>query len=55
MGQVIPGWDEAFTTVKEGTNAVLFIPANLAYGEQGNSVIPPNSDLIFYVELNGVN
>lgn len=53
MGRVIPGWDEAFTTLPVGTKAVLFIPSALAYGEQGNAVIPANSDLVFYVELNG--
>ena len=52
MGRVIPGWDEAFTTLKVGTKAVLFVPSAIAYGEQGNSVIPANSDLVFYVELN---
>jgi len=54
LGQVIPGWDEAFTTLKAGSKAVLFIPSKLAYGEQGNEVIPANSDLVFFVELLGI-
>lgn len=51
VGQVIPGWDEAFTTLKQGSKAVLFIPANLAYGERENAVIPANSDLVFYIDF----
>ena len=52
MGQVIPGWDEAFTTLKTGTQAVLFIPSTLAYGERAmGEDIPANSDLVFFVEL----
>ncbi|MFZ2900967.1 MAG: FKBP-type peptidyl-prolyl cis-trans isomerase [Saprospiraceae bacterium] len=51
VGQVIPGWDEAFTTLKQGSKAVLFIPSNLAYGERANAVIPANSDLVFYIDF----
>ena len=54
LGQVIPGWDEAFTTLKNGTKAVLFVPSKLGYGDQGNEIIPANSDLVFYVEIQGV-
>ncbi len=53
-GQVIPGWDQGLMNLKEGTVAVLFIPANLAYGDKPagpNGEIPANSPLIFYVEL----
>lgn len=52
-GQVIPGWDEGITLMKEGETGVLFIPSKLAYGEKvdPNGPIPPNSDLMFYVEL----
>jgi FKBP-type peptidyl-prolyl cis-trans isomerase len=52
VGQVIPGWDEGLMQLKEGTTAVLFVPSQLAYGEQAqSSEIPANSDLVFYVEL----
>ncbi|MFT4019922.1 MAG: FKBP-type peptidyl-prolyl cis-trans isomerase [Acinetobacter sp.] len=48
---VIPGWTEGIPLVKEGGSIELYIPANLAYGEQGNASIPPNSVLIFKVDL----
>lgn len=53
QGQVIPGWDEGIALMKEGETGVLFIPAALAYGSQvdPNGPIPPNADLMFYVEL----
>lgn len=51
QGAVIPGWDEGLMNIKEGTTAVLFVPAALAYGPQGKAPIEPNSDLVFYVEL----
>ena len=52
MGQVIAGWDKGLMQMKEGEKAILFIPSYMAYGERGaGNVIPPNSDLIFEVEL----
>jgi cyclophilin family peptidyl-prolyl cis-trans isomerase len=56
VGRVIQGWDEGVTQLKEGEKALLFIPSYMAYGERGaGGVIPPNSDLIFEVELIKVN
>lgn len=55
-GMVIPGWDEGIALLKEGGKAFLFIPPALGYGEAGSPpVIPANSELIFYVELEKVN
>lgn len=52
MGQVIPGWDEGIAMLKIGSKATLIVPPSLGYGETGYPpVIPPNSELIFYVEL----
>lgn len=51
-GQMIAGFDEGVLLLRHGARATLFLPARLAYGQEGaGDVIPPNSDLIFYIEI----
>ncbi|RDA95569.1 hypothetical protein CP533_1235 [Ophiocordyceps camponoti-saundersi (nom. inval.)] len=55
VGQVIKGWDEGVTQMKVGEKATLDISSDYGYGAKGfPGHIPPNSDLIFDVELKNV-
>ena len=54
-GQVIKGWDDGFAGMKIGGTRTIIIPSEMGYGSRGaGSVIPPNADLIFDVELLGI-
>jgi FKBP-type peptidyl-prolyl cis-trans isomerase FklB len=52
---VIPGWTEALQLMKVGAKWQLFIPAELAYGDQQRGpLITPGSTLVFDIELLGI-
>ena len=51
VGMVIPGWEEGVMKMHKGEKATLIIPSTLAYGPRGNQAIPPNSVLLFDIEL----
>jgi len=53
-GEVIQGWDQGFNGMKVGGKRKLTIPSSMGYGSADMGAIPPNSTLIFEVELLGV-
>lgn len=50
-GQVIKGWDEGLQHLRKGEEANLYIPSYLGYGYYGSNSIPPNSVLIFEIDV----
>lgn len=50
-GEVIPGWEQGFTGMKVGGVRTLIIPPELAYGANQAGPIPPNSTLVFTIEV----
>ncbi|EFA85842.1 hypothetical protein PPL_01073 [Heterostelium album PN500] len=56
VGEVIDGWDLGILKMSVGEKAILTMTGDLAYGEEGSEPdIPPNSTLIFEVELLSFN
>lgn len=55
LNRVIPGWQQGLVGMQEGGRRLLIIPPDLAYGSQALPGIPPNSTLVFVVDLEKVN
>ncbi len=51
VDSVIEGWQQGLLGMRVGGTRVLYIPPDLAYGEEGNQTIPPNATLKFKVKL----
>lgn len=55
LNQLIPGWQEALTHMPAGSIWKIYLPSELAYGEQGAGMIGPNQVLVFEIHLLSVN
>ncbi|MDH5367898.1 MAG: FKBP-type peptidyl-prolyl cis-trans isomerase [Cyclobacteriaceae bacterium] len=52
LSNLILGWQVAFSKIKSGTSATLYIPSGLGYGSSGaGNSIPPNANLVFEIDL----
>lgn len=51
LNSVIEGWSEGVQLMREGEKFILYIPADLAYGDKGNDIAPPGATMIYTVEL----
>ncbi len=51
LQKLIPGWIAALQMMRPGDEWMLYLPPHLAYGSAGKAYIPPESTLIFKVEL----
>ena len=54
LSRMVPGFAEGLVQMRQGGRYRLHIPAELGYGEEGAGPIPPNSDLVFDIELIGI-
>ena len=51
LDQVIPGWTEGLQKISKGGKIKLYVPPQLAYGDDGRPGIPPASTLVFEIEI----
>jgi FKBP-type peptidyl-prolyl cis-trans isomerase len=54
LGGLIPAWTEALQMMRPGDEWILYVPPAMGYGEKESGPIPPNSVLIFRIQLLGV-
>ena len=54
LGDVIIGWQKGLPLIKKGGSINLYLPPSLGYGSAGTATIPPNSILIFSIQLQDV-
>jgi len=54
VDRLIPAWTEALQQMRPGDEWMLYVPPEQGYGAEGGGPIPPNSVLIFRIELLGV-
>ncbi len=54
VGSLVPAWNEALPKMKPGDIWTLYVPPALGYGPEGKGPIPPDSVMIFKIELLGV-
>ncbi|WP_299184419.1 peptidylprolyl isomerase [uncultured Aquimarina sp.] len=52
--KMIPGFKEGVQQMKVGDKAIIFVPPHLGYGERGRAPIPPNTEMVFELELVGI-
>ena len=51
VGQLVPGWNEALQLMRPGDDWTLYVPPTLGYGDESAGPIPPNSVMIFRLQL----
>ena len=51
VGQLVPGWNEALQLMRPGDDWTLYVPPTLGYGDEAAGPIPPNSVMIFRLQL----
>ena len=51
VDEVVPGWTEALQRMKAGDEWLLYVPPALGYGDQDKGDIPPNSVMVFRIQL----
>ena len=54
LGGLIPAWGEALQRMRPGDEWILYVPPEMGYGDRVSGPIPPNSVLIFKIQLLGV-